>query len=229
MDWNAAAGQRIAAYVLDERLGGGSFGEVWRGHEAASGRTVAIKLLTGLLSSPDTAAIRAEVETLAATAASRSPHVVAVLGGGSEPVPYIVMEFIEGADLAAHLKDGEKLSPQRTIDVGLAVADALAVLNESGIVHRDIKPANVMVDKDGVIKLADFGIAKIIGFETITMTGQAAMTMAYAAPEIWDEDSQFGKPSHRSDLYAHGHPALPMPDRRDAVPRQLRRLVPRPY
>ena len=197
-------GTQVGAYVLEKRLGGGSFGEVWRGHESESGRPVAIKVLTGMLSSPDTAAMRAEVETLAAAAASRSENIVHVLGGGSDPIPYIVMEYIEGSDLAALLSDGGKLGIDRTIDVGLAISSALGTLNEAGIVHRDIKPANVMVDTQGKIKLADFGIAKIVGYETMTMTGQAAMTMAYAAPEVWDDDSPFGRPSHRSDLYAMG-------------------------
>src|SRR5205823_5258505 len=150
------------------------------------------------------AAMRAEVETLAAAAAGRSEHVVRVLGGGSEPTPYIVMEYVEGSDLSALLKDGGRLSSEKTIDIGIGVSLALAALNEAGIVHRDIKPANVMVDSKGVVKLADFGIAKIVGYETVTMTGQVALTMAYAAPEVWDDDSPFGRPSHRSDLYALG-------------------------
>src|SRR5207244_1123392 len=59
-------------------------------------------------------------------------------------------------------------------------------------------------DQNGVIKLADFGIAKIVGYATVTLAGQTAMTMAYAAPEVWDPDGPFGAPSHRSDLYAMG-------------------------
>jgi serine/threonine-protein kinase len=148
--------------------------------------------------------MRAEIELLAASAASRSRHVVHVLGGGAEPVPHIVMEYVEGDDLSARLKREGKLSAGQTIEIGLAISDALGALNEAGIIHRDIKPANVMTDRDGVIKLADFGIAKIVGYETMTMTGQAAMTMAYAAPEIWDDGSAFGRPSHKSDLYAMG-------------------------
>jgi hypothetical protein len=197
-------GTRIGSYTLESYLGGGSFGAVWRGR-SESGERVAIKLLTGVLSSADTARMRAEVEMLAASAvASSSLHVVKVIDGGSEPLPHIVMEYIDGMDVASLLGDGGSLPISRTIDVGVALMDALRALNEAGILHRDIKPANVMIDSAGVIKLADFGIAKIVGYESITMTGQAAMTMAYAAPEIWDEDSAFGRPSHRSDLYAAG-------------------------
>src|SRR5262249_54342138 len=126
------------------------------------------------------------------------------LGGGNEPLPYIVMEYVDGQDLASLLNEGGVLPVRRALEVGVAIMDALRALNDAGIFHRDIKPANVMIDSRGVIKLADFGIAKIVGYASTTMTGQAAMTMAYAAPEIWDEDSPFGRPSHRSDLYATG-------------------------
>ncbi|HLF76179.1 MAG TPA: serine/threonine-protein kinase, partial [Dehalococcoidia bacterium] len=198
------AGTRIGQYVLDLHVGGGSFGAVWRGHDAGSGRTVAIKLLTGALASSDSISTRADVEVLAAAAARRSPHVVKVLDGGTDPLPYIVMEFIEGRDLQSLLQEQKQLSFEQTIDIGLAMADALGALYEAGIVHRDIKPANVMIDSAGVVKLADFGIAKIVGYETITTAGQAPMTMAYAAPEIWNEGGPFGHPSHKSDLYAMG-------------------------
>src|SRR3954451_23030586 len=124
-------GSQIGAYILDWRLGGGSFGEVWRGHEAATGEAVAVKLLTGMLSTPNNAAMRAEVETLAAAAAGRSAHVVKVLGGGSEPTPYIVMEYVEGSDLSALLKDGGRLSSEKTIDIGIGVSRALAALNDA--------------------------------------------------------------------------------------------------
>src|SRR3954451_11743256 len=95
---NLQPGSTVGDYVLDTYLGGGSFGAVWRGHAAGSSQPVAIKVLTGNLSSADSSAMRADIELLAASAAERSQHVVKVLGGGSEPVPYIVMEYIEGSD-----------------------------------------------------------------------------------------------------------------------------------
>jgi len=204
MNSDFKAGSKIGNYVLESYLGGGSFGAVWRCRDETTGELAAIKLLTGALSSSETAGMRAEVEMLAAFASSRSEHVVHILGGGPDPVPYVVMEYIEGSDFQSLLKDQRGLPQERTIEAGIAIADALRALNEAGIIHRDIKPANVMIDKDGEIKLTDFGIAKIVGYETMTMTGQAAMTMAYAAPEIWDEGSAFGRASHKSDLYAMG-------------------------
>ncbi len=204
MTFEFQPGSRIGDYVLDSYMGGGSFGAVWRSHDTRSGNAVAVKLLTGATSLAESASARADIEVLAAAAASRSEHVVKVLGGGATPVPYIVMELIEGHDLLMTLQQEGHLTPGRTIEIGLAISDALFALQQVGIIHRDIKPANVMIDKDGVIKLADFGIAKIVGLETMTLAGQAAMTMAYAAPELWSDESQFGKPSNKSDLYAMG-------------------------
>lgn len=197
-------GNKIGKFVLDTYVGSGSFGVVWRGHAEDDDKPVAVKILTGAFAEGEAGRMRADVELLAAAAASRSAHVVKVVGGGVEPVPYIVMEFIEGKDLQTLLREQGHLSFRQAIDVGMAVSDALRALYQVGIVHRDIKPANVMIDEDGVIKLADFGIARIVGYSTVTVAGQTAMTMAYAAPEIWDEDGPFGRPSHRSDLYALG-------------------------
>jgi hypothetical protein len=198
------AGSRVGDYILDAQVGAGSFGAVWQAHHAQSGQTVAIKLLTGSLASDAAAALRADIEVLAGSAAARSQHVVRVLGGGIDPVPFIVMEFVEGNDVQSLLVAQGRLTPRQTIDVGIGIADALRALFDAGIIHRDIKPANVMIDRDGVVKLTDFGIAKIVGYETLTMTGQTAMTMAYAAPEIWEESGSFGRPGNKSDLYAMG-------------------------
>jgi len=192
-------GSKVGGCILQERLGGGSFGSVWRAQEASSGRTVAIKLLTGVLSARGRADLRAEVELLAATASSRSPHVVRVFAAGTEPVPYVVMEYIDGTDLASRLHELGKLPVGEALRVGIAVADALATLEDVGIIHRDLKPANVMLDRTGCVKLTDFGIAKIVGYQTVTATGQLPMTMAYAAPEVWE-----GNATNQSDLYALG-------------------------
>jgi hypothetical protein len=112
---------------------------------------------------------------------------------------------VEGSDLSHLLHDRHAISIAETIDIGEAIADALAALNAVGIVHRDVKPANVLMDRAGNIKLGDFGIAKIIGYGTVTVSGSSAMTLAYAAPEVWDDaNGAYGRPSHKSDLYALG-------------------------
>jgi len=193
-----AAGSAIGPYILEERLGGGGFGAVWRATDTRTAATVALKLLIGAHAG-NRAAVRAQVELLAASASSRSPHVVRVLDGGVDPVPCVVMEYIDGEDLARVLETRGPLSAQETIEIGQAIAEALAALGEAGIIHRDVKPANVLIDRRGVPRLADFGIAKVVGMETITMTGQLPLTMAYAAPEVWE-----GTVTPQSDLYSLG-------------------------
>jgi hypothetical protein len=109
------------------------------------------------------------------------------------------MEYIDGTTLAEELQERKQLPPSEVIDIGLAIADALSTLKAAGIVHRDVKPSNVMIDRGRVVKLTDFGIAKITGFDAVTLTGQLPLSIAYAAPEVWE-----GRAEHRSDLYAMG-------------------------
>lgn len=192
-------GTKLGDYVLESRIGSGSFGTVWLAHHGEYSLQVAVKTLTSALAARSTPTLRAEVELLAATASSRSAHVVRVLDGGTDPVPYIVMEYIEGRDLASMLRTKKVLPIPEVIRVGIGVADALSALEVVGIIHRDVKPANVMIDVQGTVKLTDFGIAKIVGFETMTTTGQVPLTMAYAAPEVWESEA-----SNKSDLYSFG-------------------------
>ncbi|MGE0058332.1 MAG: serine/threonine-protein kinase, partial [Dehalococcoidia bacterium] len=202
MEQQIGESSRIGPYVLDAPIGKGGFATIWRGHHESTNQPVAVKILGNDVTGSYRAVQRAEIELLAAAAVRRTKHAVQVLDGGIQPFPHLVMEFVNGVDFAEVLRREGRLSIERTIEVAIAVADALSAMNEAGIIHRDLKPANVMLDGDGVIKLTDFGIAKIIGYETITAAGEIALTMAYAAPEVWDTDGPYGAPGHRSDLYA---------------------------
>ena len=141
-------GDHVGPYLLGERLGGGGFGAVWKATDRQSGRVVALKVLRTDLYSPDTMRLRSEVELLAGSASSSSRHVVKVLGGGTEPQPYIVMEYVEGVDLGRELERRKRIPQMETIRIGREVAEALAALQAVGIIHRDIKPSNVMIDLD---------------------------------------------------------------------------------
>ena len=189
---------RFGEYELMSRLGGGGFGEVWLARKPGE-RPVALKILGGHQQSEEATRLRAEIELLAAAASSRSSHIVRVLGGGSEPAPHVVMEYIEGTDLSQEIARRAAIPVKEIVGIAAGIAKALATLQESGIIHRDIKPANVMIDGDGKIKLTDFGIAKIVGLDSVTTTNHLTMSMAYAAPEVWD-----GQCSYLSDHYAFG-------------------------
>ncbi|GMV85068.1 MAG: hypothetical protein AMXMBFR80_09250 [Dehalococcoidia bacterium] len=192
-------GMAFGPYVLEARLGGGGFGIVWRAREEGTGRLVALKILAGKFSAGETGRLRADVELLAAAASAESPNVVKVLGGGPDPAPHVVMEFIDGANLEDELERQERLSQAETLRILRGIAEALAVLHGAGIIHRDVKPANVMLARDGTVKLTDFGIAKIAGYESVTATGQLPLSAAYAAPEVWG-----GEATYQSDFYALG-------------------------
>ncbi|HXH22168.1 MAG TPA: protein kinase [Dehalococcoidia bacterium] len=192
-------GDSIGPYVLERAIDRGAFGRVWRGTDTTTGRTVAVKVLA---SSADEEHVRArtDLERLAAAAARDSRHIVRVVGGGHEPVPHIVMEFVAGTNLRDELAARGALPQEEVIRIGLEIADALRALHRVRIVHRDVKPANILLDEKGEVRLTDFGIAKILGYdETVTLTQQNLLSAPYAAPEVWE-----GAPNPSSDLYAFG-------------------------
>lgn len=193
------AGTEIGGYRLELELGSGGFGSVWRAQHLGSGRTVAIKILTEANFQGMAGLMRHDIEVLAGAAAQTSEHLTRVLEGGVYPTPYIVMEYIDGTDLRRELNRLKRLPQSEVARIGLGVSDGLKALHDLGIIHRDIKPANIMIDRRGVVKVTDFGIAKIVGYHAVSQTGQNPLSFHYAAPEVWE-----GKPTASSDVYALG-------------------------
>jgi hypothetical protein len=192
-------GDAIGPYTLERAIDRGAFGRVWRATDTSSGRTVAIKVLASS-DDEERGRARTDLERLAAAAARDSRHIVHVLGGGHEPFPHIVMEFVDGTNLRDELASRGPLPQEEVIRIGLEIADALRALHRVRIVHRDVKPANILLDQKGEVRLTDFGIAKILGYdETVTITQQNLLSAPYAAPEVWE-----GAPNPTSDLYAFG-------------------------
>ncbi len=188
-------------YDLDEVLGRGGMGTVYRAADRVLGRSVAVKLLPGLLAEHDpTSVARFEREARAA-AALNHPAVVAIYDtGADENTRFIVMELVSGRSLEAIVRDEGGLDPDRAASIAAQVADALAAAHAAGIVHRDVKPANVMVAEDGSVKVLDFGIARATDATTLTQASSVVGTAAYMSPE-----QALGKPAdERSDIYALG-------------------------
>ncbi|MEX1178554.1 MAG: protein kinase [Nitriliruptor sp.] len=188
-------------YELRDRLGTGGAGTVWRGHDRALDRSVAVKLLHADLADDPDAGARFRTE---ATAAAKLTHPNAVLVydlGRDEGDDYLVMELVEGVNLADILTDGP-LPAAVAATIGRQVASALGTAHEAGIVHRDVKPGNVLLTNDGDAKLADFGIARAFGAATarLTRTGMVLGTARYLAPEQLRDDPVDG----RADVYALG-------------------------
>lgn len=169
-------------YLLGEVIGRGGMADVYRATDELLHRPVAVKVLRDTAENEnDRQRFTAEARTLA-----RLNHVnlVTVLDAGiTAEQPYLVMELVEGTTLGASGQEGP-LPLEQVGQVGAQVADALAYAHSQGIVHRDVKPGNVLLGSDGRARLADFGIARLIG-DTVrhTKTGHAIGTPAYLSPE----------------------------------------------
>ena len=188
-------------YELGAPLGAGGMAEVFAGYDRNLGRPVAIKLLKTDL--PDPRA-RERFEHEARTAAGFvHPNAVTVYDVGDDGRrPYLVMELVEGRDLAELLAARGPLPPAEAARIADQMLTALGAAHDRGLVHRDVKPGNVLVTRDGTAKLADFGIAKAAADATagLTLTGQVMGTPRYLAPE--QAAGQGATP--RSDLYSAG-------------------------
>jgi eukaryotic-like serine/threonine-protein kinase len=171
-------------YRLDAPIAAGGMGEVWRGTDLALSRAVAVKLLHPEQASHADGLARFRAE--AQHAGSLSHPNIAQVYDYCEPAPpdpaYLVLELVDGPSLARQL-DGGPISPERTLDVIEQAASGLVAAHRSGLLHRDIKPGNLLLSRDGLIKITDFGIARLAGSAGQTRTGALTGTPAYLAPE----------------------------------------------
>src|SRR6185312_7053681 len=152
-------GTPFGRYRLVSVLGRGGMGEVWRAHDTATDRTVAVKLLPPQLVDDDTYVQRFRREAHAA-ARLNSPHVIPIHDYGEiDGRLYVDMRLIEGRDLQSVLADGP-LEPARAVRIIEQVAKALQAAHRVGLVHRDVKPSNILLDEDDFAYLIDFGIAR---------------------------------------------------------------------
>jgi eukaryotic-like serine/threonine-protein kinase len=198
-------------YRLDQRIGTGAMGVVWRAHDERLNRTVAIKelLMQPGLAEADaqTARDRAMREGRIA-ARLQHPHAIHVYdvaldgatGASGQMVPWLVMEYLPSHSLAAVLAEQGTLAPHEAARIGQQVAAALAAAHEAGIVHRDVKPGNVLLGQDGIVKITDFGISRASWDTTVTRTGVLAGTPAYFAPEV----ARGEPPGPASDVFSLG-------------------------
>ena len=175
----------IGRYRIQELLGAGAMGEVYRAHDPSIDRPVAIKVLRPELITASGAEQLLERFRREARAAGRRfhPNIVAIWDFGEEDgIPFIVMELIEGKSLDEILKGSGLLAADRSIFIMTQVLNALGFAHENGVIHRDVKPSNIMVLQQDHVKVADFGIARIDASD-FTIVGDLLGTPAYMAPE----------------------------------------------
>ncbi len=173
-------------YRLVHRLASGGMGQVWRAEDKVLGRPVAVKLLSSEFAEDRAFLDRFRTEARR-TAALSHPGIASVFDYGEIEEPnstaYLVMELVEGAPLLAVLAREGRLDPERVLDVVAQAALALGAAHQAGVVHRDVKPSNLLIRRDGVVKVTDFGIARMIGEAPRSEIGLVVGTAAYLSPE----------------------------------------------
>ena len=170
-------------YLLAERIGVGGMATVHRARDTRLDRWVAVKLLRREVIADTDIAMRFRREALAATVL-RHPGIVACLEAGSDDgQPFLVMELIEGEDLAARLKRVGRLAPAEAARIGLDIARGLGVAHIRGIVHRDVKPGNILLARDGRAMVTDFGIARLAADTEGAVPGTTLGSVHYFSPE----------------------------------------------
>ena len=187
-------------YRIEKVIGVGGMAIVFKATDLLMRRVVAVKILKDEISA-DEQSVKRFINESKAVAMLSHPNIVNIYDVSvRENVKYIVMEFVEGITLKNYMKHREVLSLREIISYTTQMLRALDHAHKKGIVHRDIKPQNIMLVKDGIIKVTDFGIAKLPNAETITMTDKAIGTVYYISPEqVTGKDND-----SRSDLYSLG-------------------------
>ncbi|MDX2474915.1 MAG: serine/threonine-protein kinase, partial [Candidatus Krumholzibacteria bacterium] len=207
-------GKTFAHYEITEQIGVGGMGAVYRARDTRLDRDVAIKVIPPAMSNdPERVArFQREAKTLASM---QHPNIAAIHGFENvDGVRFLVMELVEGADLAAQLKNGP-LPEHEAVEIIRHVAAGLNAAHRNGIVHRDLKPANIMLTPDGTVKILDFGLARATSPDVdqtsdpglsptltaaMTQAGTILGTAAYMAPE----QARGKSVDHRADIWAMG-------------------------
>ena len=171
-------------YRQPELIARGGMGEIYRAEDGVLGRVVAVKLLAERFADDDGIRRRFTHEALAAARLSNAPNTVTIFDVGEhEGRPYIVMEYLPGGSLADRLAAEGAQPPGRALEWLRQTAAALDAAHAAGIVHRDVKPANLLLDDEGDVRVADFGIASAVGLDSFTAAGTVLGTAGYLAPE----------------------------------------------
>ncbi len=190
-------GQTISQYKILEKLGEGGMGVVYKAQDTKLNRFVALKFLPPHMAASEQDKARFIQEAQSA-AALNHPNVCSIIDiQENDGTMFIVMELVDGQTLRD--KKGT-IGYKQAIDICIQVAEGLSAAHEKGIVHRDIKPDNIMVRKDGIAQVMDFGLAKLNGVSKLTKAGSTVGTVGYMSPE----QVQGLEADHRSDIFSFG-------------------------
>jgi hypothetical protein len=192
-------------YRLQERLGQGSMGSVWKAYDTRLERTVAAKELVSGRDGGEDLDVRRERVRREALALAKVEHPAIVTihdliyeGPGQDP--WIVMAYVRGRSLDSILSGPRPLDERKVASIGLAVLQGLVACHERDVYHRDVKPANIVLSDDGAVRLVDFGIARIVGKNPLTVDSNVIGTPEFLAPELLTDH----QPGPATDLWALG-------------------------
>lgn len=196
----------IPGYEIEGIIGRGGMGAVYKGRQVSLDRKVAIKIIASDMDDAGSQFVERFKNEARAMAKLSHPGIVGVydFGQTASGVLYLVMEYVDGTDVARMIKKKGVLPMEYALAITAHVCDALTYAHERGIIHRDIKPANIMVSSGGVVKVADFGLAKMTAAHeevALTQSGMAMGTLHYIAPESLTLGVEVDQ---RADIYAVG-------------------------
>lgn len=191
---------RIGHFRITGKIGKGGMGDIYKAVQEPLNRIVALKVLPPKLSRDEEFAKRFEIEAKAISLLQHQNIVSIYEYGEEDGLRYFAMQFVDGTDLGRFIASNKMLSIIEIIDFSKQICRGLRYAHSHNIIHRDIKPGNALLDKNGVIRLSDFGIAKIFSGTDITMTGSAVGTPEYMSPE----QAQGKKLDAQTDIYSLG-------------------------
>lgn len=208
--FGAANRLTLGEYVLLDRLGAGGMGEVYKARHRRMKRVVALKTITSKQMDTASAVRRFQREVEAAAKLEHPNIVTAYDAGEADGIHYLVMQYVDGRNLSAVVRDSGPLAISQATDYVAQAARGLYYAHTHGVVHRDIKPSNLLVDRAGQVRILDLGLARIdpawSGQDEVTNTeltdkGQVLGTVDYMAPEQWNNSHAV---DHRADIYSLG-------------------------
>lgn len=192
---------QVGPYRIERKIGTGGMGNVYLGVHNVTGKTAAIKVLPPSMAREEGFVQRfhREIESLRKLS---NRHIVELYEDGTtdDSTFYYSMEYVDGSTLTTEITDRKRLPWKDVIEITLQIASALKAAHDAGIVHRDLKPSNLLLTKEGVVKLSDFGVASLFATSRLTRTGGIVGTAEYMSPE----QARGQRASKRSDLYSLG-------------------------
>tara|TARA_R110002095_G_scaffold138534_1_gene120276 strand:+ start:244190 stop:245923 length:1734 start_codon:yes stop_codon:yes gene_type:complete len=195
-----SAPDRLGEYLIGKKIGAGGMGSVYLATNVHTDQQVAIKILPSALAREPGFVERFHRE-IEALKKMHNPYVIEFYDSGVEnDIYYYVMEYVDGETLTKRLRREKRIDWKTVIEISIQICSALKAAHDAGIIHRDLKPSNLMLNEDGSVKLADFGVAQLFATEKLTVTGGIIGTAEYMSPE----QAEGKRVSRQSDLYSLG-------------------------